>query len=354
VAAVNAGAAAARGVPARASQHLADRIFRVAVLFNAALTLFWLVTYFAGGSYFFDDYRVGWDTVARVALGIGFFYVAWGVVWLGIKRTLLRRFAGFSAEDLRDTFSSRMDRPYEVAAIVGRYPERRIRIVDMIGRRGRFVTLAAASFFYLYVQLRARPDDGFATAFFNDNLLDGVIINWICLAFYYSSGSVAACFFGAQTRVMDGVLARANTLSLTMLWGGFKFVMLPIGAQLSIHFSREEFAPVFALIWGTYLVTDTSAEVFGSLFGRQDIRVRGLGDVNRKSVTGVVAGFFAALLFCLAVIVGHGLGPQWIVLGVVLSMANPLIELYAPRGTDDFTMATANALICWGFGAWLR
>ena len=294
-----------RDVPHGPSHRTADLIFRIALVFNASLTLFWLVTFLAGGSYFFDDYRVGWDTLTRVAFGIGFFYVVWGVIWWGIKGTLLRRFAGFSAGDVRDAFSSRMDRPYSVAALVARYPERRIRIVDMIGRRGRFVTLAAASFFYLYLQVRQNPDADFATAFFNDNRLDGVLISWICLAFYYSSGSIAACFFGAQARVMDGVLARANTLSLTMLWTGFKFVMLPIGAQLSVHFSREEFAPVFALIWGTYLVTDTSAEVFGSLFGRQQIQVRGLGDVNRKSVTGVVAGFLAALIFCVTIIVVH-------------------------------------------------
>jgi hypothetical protein len=30
-----------------------------------------------------------------------------------------------------------------------------------------------------------------------------------------------------------------------------------------------------------------------------------------------------------------------------------LLELFSPRGTDDFTMATANALICWAFGAWM-
>jgi hypothetical protein len=28
-------------------------------------------------------------------------------------------------------------------------------------------------------------------------------------------------------------------------------------------------------------------------------------------------------------------------------------ELFSPRGTDDFTMATANALLCWGFGVFV-
>jgi hypothetical protein len=31
-------------------------------------------------------------------------------------------------------------------------------------------------------------------------------------------------------------------------------------------------------------------------------------------------------------------------------VANTLIELFAPRGTDDFFMATGNALICLLFG----
>jgi hypothetical protein len=35
-------------------------------------------------------------------------------------------------------------------------------------------------------------------------------------------------------------------------------------------------------------------------------------------------------------------------------VSNTLFELFSPRGTDDFTMATSNALICWGFGALVR
>ena len=50
----------------------------------------------------------------------------------------------------------------------------------------------------------------------------------------------------------------------------------------------------------------------------------------------------------------HGLGTPWLVLSLVLAISNTLLELYSPRGTDDFTMATANALICWAFGAWFR
>jgi hypothetical protein len=104
------------------------------------------------------------------------------------------------------------------------------------------------------------------------------------------------------------VLARANCLLIATLWTCFKFVLVPIGAQLTRVYSRSEFATVFALIWGTYIVTDALAEIGGSLFGKQRLRVWGIGDVNRKSIGGTVSGFAGALAFCLNTV--HGLpGP---------------------------------------------
>ncbi len=332
----------------------ADIIFRSALAFNAALTLFWLLTFLGGGSFFFEDYRVDGETAGRIFSGVLFFYVIWGVIWWAIKGALLRWFVGFTPQERRDAFSSRMDRPYDVGDLVSRYSERRIRITDMIGRRGRFITLAVAGLYYLYLQVAQEQKADFATAFLQDNLLDGVVTSWIFLSFYYVSRLPGAFFYGPQSRVMDGMLARANCLLIATLWTAFKFVMVPIGVQLAAVFPKEEFAPVFALIWGSYLVTDTSAEVFGSLFGAQRIRVWGIGDVNRKSIAGIVAGFLSALIFCVWVVTAHGLGAPWLLLSVVLALSNTVLELYSPRGTDDFTMATANALICWAFGVWLR
>jgi hypothetical protein len=332
----------------------ADIIFRSALASNTALTIFWLVTFLRGGSFFFEDYRVDGETVGRILSGVLFFYVIWGVIWWAIKGALLRWFVGFTRQERRDAFSSRMDRRYDVNDLVSRYSERRIRITDMIGRRGRFITLGAAGFFYLYAEIAREQHADFATAFLADNLLDGVVTSWIFLSFYYVSGLLGAFFYGPQSRVMDGMLARANCLLISTLWTVFKFAMVPIGLQLAMVFPKEEFAPLFALIWGSYLVTDTSSEVFGSLFGKQRIRVWGIGDVNRKSVAGIVGGFLAALIFCSWVVTANGLGTPWLMLALVLAISNTLLELYSPRGTDDFTMATSSALICWAFGAWLR
>jgi hypothetical protein len=339
--------------PVETRLRTASRIFRGALAFNVALTVFWLITLAAGGSMFFADYTVDAAAVGRVVGGVLIFNVVWGGVWWAIKTALLRWFVGFSKEDRRDAFSSRMDRPYDVAALVQRHPERRIRITDMIGRRGRFITLAAAGFYYLYLQIAQDGNPRFATAFLQDNLLDGLIGSWIFLGLYYASNFAGAVFYGPQSRVMDGTLARANCLLISTLWTAFKFVMVPIGVQLAAIFPKEQFAPVFALIWGSYVAADASAEIVGSIFGRQQIRVWGIGDVNRKSIAGIVGAFVATLALCLAVVLSHGLGAPWIALAVVLAASNTLLELYSPRGTDDFTMATANALLCWAFGAWL-
>ena len=129
---------------------------------------------------------------------------------------------------------------------------------------------------------------------------------------------------------MDGVLARANCLLITTLWSVFKFIMLPIGDRLAAVYSREEFAVVFALIWGSYIVTDALAEVGGSLFGRQRIRVWGIGDVNRKSIGGTVSGFAGALVFCLWMVIGQACPRRGSAWRSSSRSSNTLLELFSP------------------------
>jgi len=348
------GAVVSDARPHEGRRRTADVIFRGALAFNTALTCFWMATYVSGNRYFFRDYSFNFATANRIFWGIAFFHVIWGVIWWAAKTGLLRWFVGFSKEERRDAFASRMDRPYDVGDLTARYSERRIRIADMIGRRGRFITLGAAGMYYLYLQIGSRQDENFATAFLTDHLLDSVVGSWILLGLYRSNGLLAAFFYGAQSRIMDGSLARANYLLIATLWTAFKFVMVPIGAQLAVVYPKDRFAAVFGLIWGTYLVTDACAEIFGSLFGRQTIQVWGIGDINRKSVAGILGGFFAALTLGISIVTAHGFGTSWFVLVIVLAVSNTALELYSPRGTDDFTMATANALICLAFGWWLQ
>ena len=104
-------------------------------------------------------------------------------------------------------------------------------------------------------------------------------------------------------------------------------------------------------MWISYIGSDGASEIVGSLFGKQKLRVWGVGEVNRKSIAGTWACFLASLAICLGLVLANGLPPVWIGLAVAVSVSNTLFELISPRGTDDFTMATANALVCWAFGA---
>ena len=130
--------------------------------------------------------------------------------------------------------------------------------------------------------------------------------------------------------------------------------MVPLGTRLATVFPPDQFAAVFALIWGSYIVADGLAEIGGALFGKQKLRVRGIGDVNRKSIGGTVSGLVGSFVFCLWIVLAQDLPGSCIALAAIISVSNTLLELYSPRGTDDFFMATGNALICLAFGLYVR
>ena len=340
--------------PASDRERLAVRIFRFAVAVNLALTLFALVAAFTGfgnriaGQYIFNSQAVG-----RFLFSLIVFNGIWAVIWYGVKNLLLTKFVGMSRDDRRLVFSSRMSEPFDLQGLLARYPERRIRITDMIGRRGRFITLAMAIFYFLYVNISTTHSENFASAFGPQTVFDAVLTNWLFIALYYVNGFLGAVFYGAQTRVMDGMLGRANCLLILTFWALFKFVLIPIGGQLQGLYAPEHFALLFAFIWGTYLVVDTLAEVGGSLYGTMKIKVRGVGDVNRKSIAGTVTGLAGGIVFGVGLVLFNHLPGPFIALGVTVAVTSTLLELYSPRGTDDFTMATGNALVCWAFGLWV-
>jgi dolichol kinase len=342
-------------VPIAAPQdrrRLADRIFRIAVAVNLALTILALLAAFTGfGESLAGKFEFTAGTAWRLAIGIGFFNILWALIWYGIKNLLLRYFVGMNRDDRRKVFSSRMSEPFNLTELLARYSERRIRIADMIGRRGRFGIMALSGFFFFYLNVKDGDPNAFGGPFLRNNLLEAVLSSWLFIAFFYANNVVARAMYGPQSRVMDGVLARANCLLISTLWLAFKFVFVPIGATLGTMYPPHTFAAVFALIWGSYIVCDAAAEIVGSLWGKQQIRVWGLGDVNRKSIAGTVAGFTAALALGLVVVFTQGLPAPWIGLAVAIALSNTLLELYSPRGTDDFTMAVGNALVCLAFGA---
>ena len=330
----------------------AQRYFRWSVGLTAVITAIWLYFVVTGrdGGVLFKGYQLDLEAVKRVAGMFLFMSVLWGWLWYGVKVLLLRKLAGFSKDEVKAVFRSRMKEPFDLQGLLERHKERRIRIADMVGRRGRFLTLGLAGFSFIYGAVALDPKPDFLVGI-QQSLFDALAYSWWMIALYYSNGFLGRVAYGAQTRIMDGALGRANCLVITMLWSVFKFLMVPIGFQLAGLFPPATYAVLFALVWLSYIASDGAAEIVGSLFGKQKLRVWGIGEVNRKSIAGTWACFVASLAICSGLVVANGLPPVWFALVLAISISNTVFELFSPRGTDDFTMATANALVCWAFGA---
>ena len=186
--------------------------------------------------------------VGRVAMGFLVMSVLWGWLWYGIKSLLLRKLAGFSKEEVRAVFRSRMSEPFDLQGLLASHPERRVRIADMVGRRGRFLTLGLMGFTYIYSRIALDPKPDFLYMGTQESLFDALAYSWWMLALFFSDGFLGRMAYGAQTRIMDGTLGRANCLVITMLWSVFKLLMVPIGFQLAGVFPpASTYAPSFAM-----------------------------------------------------------------------------------------------------------
>ena len=335
----------------RRHRRTARIVFRLCLAFTSLLTLIWLflVTTQRDGGLFFRNYNTSLDVLIRGVVGFVFLLIVWSYGMYRLKRFLLRRI-GFSDGELRSVFGSR-GAGFDLDGILKAHAERAIRIVDMVGRRGRTFGVAIALFCVVYLQIEREPSAGGLALGLQTNMFNGLMFNWWSLLTFHSDSFMGRVAYGASARIRDGVQGRVNMLSIATLWSAFKFVMIPLGLQLAEVYPPEAYAAMYAFIWLSYGAADLSSEVCGSIFGKQTLKVWGLGDINRKSWAGTIAAFLASLAVCVLVAYLGELSMAWYVLALVISLANAAVELYSPRGTDDFTMATTNALICWGFGA---
>lgn len=328
----------------------ARTVFRLCLGYTLLSTALWLTLLLSGtdGGRWFGESQLSWKKAGQLAFGIVVFFGLYSYAFYGLKYWLLKR-AGLSAAELKIVFGSRLE-GFELEALLARHSERRLRIIDMIGRRGRMLVLVVASFWFVYTRVRENPSPDSLLFGLQSSLLDAVVMSWWMILTFQSNGPLGHMCYGAHARVLDGILGRANVLCIGTLWNAFKFVMIPIGSQLVTLYPTRTYAILYAFIWLSYAMADFAAEIFGSLWGKHSIRVWGLGDLNRKSWVGVGAAFVCTLALNWSLVAANQLSLSWWILGALIALLNPFVELLSPRGTDDFTMATSNALFCWGFG----
>jgi len=172
-----------------------------------------------------------------------------------------------------------------------KYGERQLKVVDALNRRAGHVALFSARCLWYFALLRNVP------TMFRCAIVCELIP--CLLKIYYekmplddkTSGNILGRIFFAGMRVRDGNLARLNGITIS----AFGYLGMVWTCMLPFLFGLDDLTGRFffvlsmqGLIWG-----DAMAELVGSFFGRLQFPVYGMGEINYKTVEGVVACWLA-------------------------------------------------------------
>lgn len=178
----------------------------------------------------------------------------------------------------------------------------------------------------------------------------------ICLFFIsYSSNKVfglAGLIYGATSRIRDGVYGRKN-----ILVAQFSFLSLFPLILLEDFALRDLADASYLLLLPSFIflpitIGDALGEIIGTIWGKQKLRVWGIGEINRKSLLGTGSVFVGSLVPLLLIVFFNGLAWPWFFLCLSVAAATTIVELVAPRGTDNFCIPLANGMVCLGFIHW--
>jgi len=161
--------------------------------------------------------------------------------------------------------------------------------------------------------------------------------------------------FGASDRIRDGRLAHLNTLiaSISSSWG--RLACLAIG-HLGLPPEKKHkdlWRLITMLAFLPLVVGDTLGELIGTPFGRHTFQVRGLGEINKKSIEGCVAVLVGSLVPCLLVAYfNKDLQLQAVTkigLPCVLALLTTATETLSFRSTDNLFIPVVNsvAIVAW-------
>jgi len=276
--------------------------------------------------------------------------------FINIVKVPVYRHYGFRDESIalvrgrRDTWTKDT-----VHGLVREYGERRLKVLDAVFRR--CLVIANACFTALTLVVFNDEDDlvGMKKRTVFSFLLVVVMVS-LMASFIQAddacdcAGFVSSTVF-ASSRIRDGTMARINTLMVQMA----SYAMLP-GAMLCLTALPERTAgpdgddtPYGVLVLLsvlTFPMADAMAELVGSFLGRVEFSVYGFGDINKKTVEGVVACWLTAfavneiVIRCASSKAGSFPIDSFVVsseegLNAILSTVITIVETGAMRGTDD-------------------
>ena len=234
----------------------------------------------------------------------------------------------------------------EVDLICNTYGRKRVKIMDAINRRmGHTVINIFRIVFYVYLcdtnELRLK------TAMLQLPIISTLKILTESGSRFFDVGR----YIFQGSRVFDGRYGRFNLVVVNFWAYAGRIIMF----QLLVRSDQSDEAKgiLFALSMMPLLWGDSFGEIIGSFFGKMTFQVRGLGDVNTKTVEGTLAVFgssFIAQIFMYYYMFQLDDSSGFFIFNPVVvflytCIIAAVVESAAPRSTDNFFLQTLSLVV---------
>lgn len=255
---------------------------------------------------------------------------------------------GVNIKDKEVIFSNRKNN-FDLAYFVSKYGDRNLRIADGLSRK--FLHFFSGIWHLAFLNLVIKDTRIAWQAAFVKSLL----IIALCSLSYYSNRlfSLAGIMYGATSRIRDGIDGRKNFFIAQLAFLNlYVLVFVEYVARNNIN-NKDNLIFFSYFIFLPLIIGDALGEIIGTIWGRQRIKVWGIGQINRKSVLGTASVFLGSLIPLLLIVYFNNLSWQWWWLCLSVAVTTSTIELIAPRSTDNFFIPVGNAIVCLTFAIYI-
>lgn len=298
---------------------------------------------------------VDWDQ-----FGVGVAFLIGGEVvrrpiFCLLRVLYLRHAVGLSDAEITDIVGTRLSLPQDWLPNLLADPrtKTRIKVCDVLFRKGGHVfTLTSTIIFNAFVV------DDLGALVLSVSLCSVLLVMVQAIAISLFRGAAhrghwwwLSWLFGAADRIRDGRLGQQNAMmgSTSMMWG----IVASAGIALLGLPPQEDAEKLWALATQLVLLPltygDAMGEIIGTPFGRHRFKVKGLGEINEKSLEGCAAVFLGSLIPGL-IVLGTGAADPCAIpaawgLAAAIAVLTTITETIAFRSTDNFVIPACNAVL---------
>ena len=251
---------------------------------------------------------------------------------------------GMSYRERTAVFSNRKSN-FTLNKLIDKYGDRNLRIADGIPRKLLHITSGLLQLLLVNLVIQ---DTYKALQIIVVYQLILIVLSMIS----YSSNKIiglAGLIYGASSRIRDGIDGRKNIFIVRFSSINLFCLMFIEQIAKSKIDNKFDFTFFTFFVFLPLTIGDALGEIIGTTWGKQKLRVWGIGQINRKSWLGTISVFLGSLLPLLLIVNLNNLSWQWWLLSLVIALTTTAIELIAPRSTDNFFIPIANGLVCLTF-----